>query len=195
MLLAEGATTLVLSWASSELDVAREVPVLQNIKEFENRYMNRVVDVGTPGKSKQITLGRWWLQDPQRCQFEGLRFAPGQDEIVDGYLKLWRGFSVEPMAGSWELMHRHVLEALACGDCEAFDYIIKRAAWAVQNPVDLAEVALVFKGGRETGNAVQQLRQRLGVFLLDRIEFPPDMFDVPPRGFRSDTRPSGGYFG
>ena len=152
VLLAEGSKTLVLSWAKSELDDTREAPVLQSFKDFENRYMNRFVEVSdADGKQKQIALGRWWLQHPQRRQFFGLRYLPGQGEVVDDYLNLWRGFAVEPNAGSWALLRQHVLDVLACGDQTVFDYIIKWAAWAVQNPDQPAEVALVFKGGRGTG--------------------------------------------
>lgn len=165
VLLAEGSKTRVLSWATSELDEARQVPVLQSFKDFENRYMNRFVEVaGADGKSKPIALGRWWLQSLQRRQYQGLRYLPGQDEVVDGYLNLWRGFSVQPKSGSWAMTREHVFHVLARGDRAAFDYIVKWAAWAVQNPDKPAEVALVFKGGRGTGKGtfLRALKQLFG---------------------------------
>ena len=48
-------------------------------------------------------------------------------------------------------MQRHIFEVLADGNRAYAEYIFKFAAWAVQNPGDRAEVALVFRGGKGSG--------------------------------------------
>lgn len=70
---------------------------------------------------------------------------------MGGRLNLWRGFGVEPAPGDWSLMQRHIKEVLAAGDEEASAYVENWLAWAVQQPAERAQVALVFKGGRGTG--------------------------------------------
>lgn len=151
VLLQEGGKTRVLSWEKSELDFSKEVPVLQSFNDFRNRYMHRRVPVETKDGLKLIPLGQWWLGQERRRQFTALRFLPGQPEEIDGYLNLWRGFSVAPEAGSWARMRGHVHEVLAAGDATHADYILRWAAWTAQNPDQPAEVALVLKGGRGTG--------------------------------------------
>jgi hypothetical protein len=48
-------------------------------------------------------------------------------------------------------MKRHMLDVMASGNREHFEYIMNWLAWADQNPDRQAEVALVFKGKRGTG--------------------------------------------
>ena len=83
-----------------------------------------------------------------------MRFFPGKPEEVDGYLNMWRRYAVLPKAGDWSLMREHVRRVLANGDEICADYIIKWAAWAMQNPGEPAEVALVLRGGRGTGKGI-----------------------------------------
>lgn len=153
VLLQEGGKCRVLSWAPSELDESRSVPVLQSFEDFRNRYSNRRVPVGVDKRGLPVTspLGDWWLKHEQRRQYKQFRFLPGQGEEVDGYLNLWRGWGVEPAPGDWSLMQSHIRDVIAGGDAVARDYIIRWLAWAVQNPASPAEVALVFRGGRGSG--------------------------------------------
>jgi hypothetical protein len=83
-----------------------------------------------------------------------MRFYPGKPAEVDGYLNLWRGWAVEPRPGDWSLMREHIGRVLANGDETCADYILRWCAWAVQNPGEPAEVALVLRGGRGTGKGI-----------------------------------------
>ena len=154
VLLQEGGKTKVLSWERSEIDYSREVPVLQSFDDFRNRYMNRMLNVGTAAEPKWKPWGKVWLEHPQRREYLALRFLPGQPEVVDGYYNMWRGFAVEPKPGDWGLMQDHIRTVLANGDVTSADYILKWAAWAVQHPDLPAEAALVFKGGKGTGKGI-----------------------------------------
>lgn len=156
VLLQEGGKCRVLSWSKSELEGDnRDIAILQSFDDFRNRYMNRQIEVGR--KDDQPILKPWgkvWLEHPRRKEYLELRFLPGQPEVVDGYLNLWRGFACEPIEGDWSLMRDHIFNILAEGNEEYNTYILNWAAWAVQNPDKQAEVALVFRGKMGTGKGI-----------------------------------------
>lgn len=156
VLLQEGGKCRVLSWERNEIDESRLVPVLQSFDDFRNRYMNRRVTVGFSENGHPIEkpLGKWWLEHTKRRQYLGLRFLPGKPEEVNDYLNMWRGYAVMPKKGDWSLMRNHITQVLGSGNPEYGDYILRWAAWAVQNPDVPAEVALVFRGGRGTGKGM-----------------------------------------
>lgn len=152
VLLQEGGKTRVLSWERTELDYSREVPVLQSFEDFRNRYMHQQIQVGMKdGNPILKPIGKVWLEHPARREYLALRFQPGEGPVVDGYLNLWRGFACQPREGSWSRMQAHIVDVLAEGRQDYATYIIKWAAWSLQNPSEPAEVALVFKGGRGVG--------------------------------------------
>lgn len=132
----------------------RGVVAFQSFEDFRNRYMNRQKVVGTDkdGNDIQMQLGKWWLASQHRSQHKTLVFLPGGPEVLDGdQLNLWQGFGVQPKPGDWSLMQAHIRDVLAGGDPKAADYILRWAAYAVQNPAKPAEAALVFRGDLGTG--------------------------------------------
>ena len=130
----------------------RDVLILQSFADFANRFMHRQVVVGFTEEGSPICkpLGKCWLGHANRRQYEQIVFCPGE-EVSDGMYNLWRDFAYKPQKGSWRRMQRHVWRILAKQDHKAFQYIIRWAAWSVQNPAEPAEVALVFRGGKGTG--------------------------------------------
>lgn len=135
---------------------ARSLVTLQSFEDFRNRYMNRLIQVATDkdGNAVKKPLGEAWLRWPNRRQHHSLVFAPGEGEEVGNQLNLWRGFGVVPKAGDWTRMRDHVRNILAAGDEDAANYILRWAAFAVQNPEMPAEVALVFRGKKGTGKGL-----------------------------------------
>ncbi len=130
----------------------RHVLYFQSFPDFRNRHMNQkiLVPTGDDGKLSKKSLGDYWLHHSDRRQYDRIDFRPG-DETPANILNLWQGFSVAPERGSWRHMQRHVWQILADRDRKAYRYIMRWAAWSVQNPGEPAEVALVFRGGRGTG--------------------------------------------
>ena len=126
---------------------SREVACFLSFEDFRNFHLNRFVEVG----DKKVPLGHWWLRHPDRRQYRGLTFEPAAEREINGRLNLWRGWGVEPTAGDWSLMRRHVVEVLASGNAAHADYIVRWIAWTVQHPARRAEAAIVFKGKRGTG--------------------------------------------
>lgn len=151
-----GGKCLVLGWVPSKVDERVQVPSFQTFKSFAERFAHKRVKVlvkkddGAEHESKP--LGTEWLKWKHRKTFQGIDMAPGQpQELPNDMLNLWRGFSVKPAQGTWGLMKRHIVEVLAGGSVEAAQYIVRWAAWTVQNPGERAEVALVFRGAKGTG--------------------------------------------
>ncbi len=155
-----GGKCLVLGWVPSKVDPVNEVPSFQTFKSFAERYGHEYVQQpnikkrdadGAPEmEAKQV--GAAWLKWPSRRSFEGIDLVPGAGATVgNNVMNLWRGFAVPPAAGSWTRMQAHIAEVLADGDPAALDYIMRWSAWAVQNPGERAEAALVFRGGKGSG--------------------------------------------
>ena len=121
-------------------------------EDFANFYLDEKILVS----NKSVPVGKWWLQatkaaNPGKRKYDGIVFRPDEGAVVDGKLNLWRGFGVTEKQGDWSLMRQHIKEVLASGNTDHSTYIINWIAWAVQNPADRAEVALVFRGKKGTG--------------------------------------------
>lgn len=126
----------------------------QSFEDFRNRYRNVRVIVGTnkDGQPIEAPVGKWWLDHPQRRQFETLVFAPGH-EVPNAY-NLWTGFACEALPGDCDLFLKHIFENICSRNEEHFNYVIGWMATAVQHPDRPGEVALVLRGKRGTGKGV-----------------------------------------
>jgi hypothetical protein len=151
----------------------RLVPTFLTFQAFRNKYCNRVVFVtNSDGGSEPIPLGKWWLNHPERRQYDGLVFQPNGPSVINNHLNLWRGWGVAPQPGDWSLMQKHIKVVLASNDEDANTYILNQLAFMVQKPEQRAEVAIVFRGKRGTGkgtlgNAMVRIFGNHGVHLSD----------------------------
>lgn len=151
-----GGRTVIAGWEPSPLDPTQPIVVFQNKESFLLRYSNRQATIEVPdarGGSRQMSypLGQWWLGHPERRQYRGITFLPSGDKVINQCLNLWRGWGVEPKAGDWSLIRDHIEVALAGGNKEFADYIVRWIAWSIQNPDAQAEVALVLIGAKGAG--------------------------------------------
>ena len=163
VLMREGGHCRVMTWDTGELGDGRLIPTLQSRTDFENSYANRLVEVpGGKNTVKMQPVGKWWFEHPKRRQYTAMRFDPSTTEelLPGGYLNLWRGLGVMPKHGEWRRMRQHINDVVVAGDPACADYLLKWAAWTLQNPQHPAEVAVVMKGGRGTGWAARHHTQR-----------------------------------
>ncbi|MDJ0953375.1 MAG: DUF5906 domain-containing protein [Acidimicrobiia bacterium] len=125
----------------------------QNFSDFRNRYMHKRVQVGITkeGGPVMMPLGKWWLENESRRQFETIAFAPGR-ELENAY-NLWKGFGCEAIAGDCEPFLNHLFENICQEDQENYDYLINWMARAVQKPDCPGETAVVMRGKRGTGKS------------------------------------------
>lgn len=69
-------------------------------ERFNTHYANRFIDLGTATKPKPVALGVAWIQHHLRREANGVRMAPNEPEdLPDGAINSWLGFSVEPIKG------------------------------------------------------------------------------------------------
>jgi hypothetical protein len=114
---------------------------------FRSMYSGSFVPFIKPGE-KERGLANAWLAHPQRRQYEGLVYAPGEPLPAD-ILNLWQGFAVEPVAGDVSLW----LEVLTAQVPDENDrlYVLRWLAWKIQNPGGVPDTTLIFVGAKGTG--------------------------------------------
>lgn len=126
----------------------------QSFEDFRNRYRHRKVVVGHSGEGKPIekAVGAFWIDHPQRRQYETIVFAPGQ-EVEEAY-NLWRGFACNSLPGDkHQYFLHHIRDNVCSGNPEHYHYLIGWMARMVQHPDGPGEVAVVLRGRRGTGKS------------------------------------------
>ncbi len=140
---------------SEEHDFAFDRPKIemQTFADFSNRYMHRKVKVGEDknGADQFMPMGKWWLQNVNRRQFDAIVFVPGQE--VPGAYNLWRGFTCEAVPGSCEKFLDHIKTNICCGHGKHYNYLMTWLADAVQNPAKPGGTAVVMRGKQGTGKS------------------------------------------
>jgi len=140
---------------SEEHDFAFDRPKIemQTFADFSNRYMHRKVKVGEDknGADQFMPMGKWWLQNVNRRQFDAIVFVPGQN--VPGAYNLWRGFTCEAIPGSCDKFLDHVKTNVCRGDEGHYNYLMAWLADAVQNPNHPGGTAVVMRGKQGTGKS------------------------------------------
>lgn len=132
---------------SRDYDTGRPSMSFQTPADIIQGFNNRLVDLGD---GKIMPMGKWWLMNPMRRQYDEVVFDPS-GTAPSSLLNLWTGFGVDAKPGDWSLMRAHIRDIVAAGTDESAQYIIKWLAWSVQNPARPAEVALALIGGKGTG--------------------------------------------
>ena len=145
-----GGKCVIACWEPSPTDPSRPTLVFQSVDAFRQRYANRFVK---PLRANQRpkALGTFWFSDPGRRQYRGVTFEPAGPLVVNDYLNTWKGWGVEPKEGDWSGLQQHIKGVIADNDEQAYEYIIRWIAWAIQHPDRQAEVALVLIGEKGTG--------------------------------------------
>ena len=118
--------------------------------DFKNFYSNRFV----PVEDGYVPLGKFWFNNPDRRQYKGLTFMPGESSPYQGNYNLWGGFSVEPVPSNSEnpanieafsLFYDHILQNIGNGDNYTAAYVIGWMADLVQYPSKRLGVSLVLR--------------------------------------------------
>lgn len=119
---------------------------------------------GDKREEVQLPLADVWIKHPQRRTYpNGIALLPGK-EAPHGVYNLWRGLAIEaqaPTNNEHVLPLGHLKHVVCGGNQEAFDYLVRWMARAVQRPDLPAEVAVVMRGNQGTGKGTA------GRWLLD----------------------------
>jgi hypothetical protein len=130
----------------------------EDFRNFHNNHNvavhKRVVSQGKKEEVKTLHVkkGHWWLNHPQRRQYDGVVFAPGQQK--PGYFNLWQGFAVEARAGECGLFLQHIRENICQGDEALFRWVLGGLADLVQNPATRTGTSVVLRGEQGTGKGM-----------------------------------------
>lgn len=108
---------------------------------YENKFFER--------DGKVMTHADLWLRSSDRRTYKGIIFDPAHQH--EGWLNLWRGWSVEPKPGDWSLLCELIRDVLTDGDPASFEYVLNWMAFMFQHPGEVAEVAIAFRGAKGTG--------------------------------------------
>lgn len=119
------------------------------INDLNHWYANEIVFIG----EKAHTKARLWLASQHRRQYEQIVFEP--DGAPPTIYNMWRGFSVEPVKGSWELYKQHLWENVCSEKEDLFDYLEDWMADIVQNPGgERPGVSIALRGAPGVGKGV-----------------------------------------
>lgn len=129
--------------------------VKQSLNEFANSYENEQVHIGEDanGNPKYKPAGMWWRKHPNRRQFETICFSP-EEQVDNTTYNLWKGFSVQSIAGECDLFLDHVKANICAGNEEHYRYLMCWLARLFQTPATPGEVAIVLRGGRGVGKSI-----------------------------------------
>jgi len=101
---------------------------------------------------KEVGLGTWWINHPDRRQYDGIVYAPRGAK--NGRLNLWTGYGCKPQAGNCELYLAHLHNNVCNSNKEHADYLLDWMADAVQHPDRAGEVAVVLRGAEGVGKGI-----------------------------------------
>ena len=113
---------------------------------FVFAYENQLVEKN----DKLVSKADVWLKSARRRQYKGLMFDPS-GRHHDGWLNMWKGWSVQPSKGDWSLLRQLILEVLVDGNQAHFEWVLDWIAIMFQHPEKVAEVAIAFRGEKGTG--------------------------------------------
>ena len=134
-----------------DITLKRSTIIMSSFTDFKNFQSNKKVSIGLNRDSNPLTipLGKAWLEHPDRRGYEEILLLPEGD--IKGIYNLWRGFTVEPAEGSWELMRKHIKFVICGGDKKLYRYVLNWLARMIQQPWKPGKVALVLQGKKGVG--------------------------------------------
>jgi len=101
---------------------------------------------------KRRTFAEVWLASPHRRQYRRIVFAPeGAD---DGDYNLWKGFAIEPAAGSCQLFLDHLWFNVCGENADLYDWVVAWFAQIFQRPWERIGTALVLRGQQGVGKSI-----------------------------------------
>jgi hypothetical protein len=108
---------------------------------------------GTAERPRYIPGMKIYLEDSDRLEFEGITSDPTVPFRTPPHYSTWRGFQLQPRAGSWTLMRNHLLYVICGGSFELLLWLMCWMAQMLQQPERKLGTAVVLRGGKGTGKS------------------------------------------
>jgi Family of unknown function (DUF5906) len=147
-----GGKTRVMWREESPVQKGCSVPVYSKISDFKTFHDRRRKPVIVHEKPKQLGLGTWWINHPERAQYDGVVYVPNRS--TPGKINLWEGFAVKPAKGSCGRYLDHLHQITCNGDTEHCEYLLNFMAHNVQHPDRPGGVATVLRGDEGVGKGI-----------------------------------------
>jgi Mesyanzhinovviridae DNA primase len=148
-----GGKTRVVSLEEDATHRGCLVPVFSTIADFCQFHDRKKKTVFENGRERRIGLGKWWIENEARRQYERIVYAPNSKNDPQK-LNLWTGFGCKSTKGDCHLYLAHLKNNIAAGNEEHAEYLLNWMARGVQHPGVAGEVAVVLRGKEGTGKGV-----------------------------------------
>jgi RepB DNA-primase from phage plasmid len=99
-----GGKTRVVEFEESPTYLGCKVPVFSTIADFSAFHAKRKKRIPTFKGTKEVGIGKWWIDHPKRQQFERVAYLPGVND--PHLLNLWRGLPSSPRKGTATFISR-----------------------------------------------------------------------------------------
>lgn len=128
-------------------------PKFLSVRDASARESNRIVHVkGEGGGTRKLKMFDEWMQWAGRCEFDEIRFAPGNED--PNIYNLFSGWGVEPRPGNWALLRTHICWSICNGNYHQFNWLMAWLADMFQHPERKPTVAVVIRGLKGTGKSI-----------------------------------------
>jgi hypothetical protein len=125
---------------------------------FGFKFANKPTQVRSATGIKVTTWAKRWMTHAKRRTFDGIEFFPNPDgeASTPGYLNLYRGFSVQPVAkpNGYAVLRDHMLTNICHGDQKLFNWLFGWFAHMMQRPRERIGTALVVRGRMGAGKTI-----------------------------------------
>lgn len=149
-----GKTTMIIikNLDSDDTEVVRFI----GKGPFHDRLAAKKVEVeGSDGQPRRIPIVPFWMKHGLAAHIHRVDFDPERPPGTNGTTwNVWTGFAVKPGPGDWGLLKQHILENIANGDEEMFNWLLNWMALGVQKPGLVIGTAPTLKGLPGTGKGV-----------------------------------------
>ncbi|MFU8858384.1 MAG: primase-helicase family protein [Deferrisomatales bacterium] len=134
-----------------DIETGRDQIVFGTFGDLHRQYSHRRVWVPGGRNGRRLEeVGKVWTSHPRSRRYSGVAFAPGQD-LPGDWCNLWRGFSVEPIAGDCSLYWELVRDVICAEDVALFAWLRAWMAHTVQRMAELPGSAPVLRGPQGIG--------------------------------------------
>lgn len=140
-----------------DASLQRSTLVKSTFSDFKNFFINKTETVTTTNTKgnvvmREVPVGKFWLEHPDRREYDRLVFEPGRDS--DGTYNLWRGYGCNAIPGdAHQPFMQHIFDNICAGEQEHYDYLVNWLARTVQYPAEPGGIAFVMRGRPGTGKS------------------------------------------
>jgi len=130
------------------------IPVFSTIADFcaFHAKRNKAIPTADGKGQREVGLSKWWIDHPERRQYDGIVYAPHGAE--NGRLNLWTGYGCERRSGNCGLYLAHLRNNVCAGNEEHAEYLLHWMSEVAQHPERAGEVAVVLRGAEGVGKGV-----------------------------------------